>query len=65
MANKFESLINTKIRQIEDELNNLKALISGKEKKPVSLRGMAKLLVSEEDLDKSIEDAKKSLFKGV
>ena len=63
MANKFESLINAKIKQIENELNNLKALISNK-KKPASLRGMAKLLVSEAELDKSIEEAKKSLVKG-
>lgn len=64
MEHKFESLINAKINQIEEELNNLKSLISTKKNKPVSLRGMAKILVSEEELDKSIEGAKKSLVKG-
>ena len=64
MTHKFENLINAKINQLENELNNLKALMS-KEGKPVSLRGMAKLLVSEKELEKSIEEAKKSLFKGV
>ena len=65
MENKFESLINAKINQIEDELNNLKTLISAKKNKPASLRGMAKVLVSEEELEKSIEEAKKSLVNGV
>lgn len=64
MEYKFESLINAKISQIEEELNNLKNLISAKKNKPVSLRGMAKILVSEEEMDKSIEEAKKSLVKG-
>ena len=65
MANKFESLINAKISQIETELNSLKALISAKKTKPVSLSGKAKLLVSEEELTESIDEAKNSLFKGV
>lgn len=64
MEYKFESLINAKISQIEEELNNLKNMISAKKNKPVSLRGMVKILVSEEELDKSIEEAKKSLVKG-
>ena len=64
MENKFESIINAKINQLEDELNNLKVLVSTKKNNPVSLRGMAKILVSEKELDKSIEEAKKSLFKG-
>ncbi|MBI2652897.1 hypothetical protein HYX00_05510 [Candidatus Woesearchaeota archaeon] len=64
MEHNFESLINAKITQIENELNNLKSIISTKKNKPVSLRGMAKLLVNEEELEKSIEEAKKSLFKG-
>ena len=65
MKNKFENMINAKISQIEDELNNLKTLISAKKNKPASLRGMAKILVSEEELEKSIEEAKKSLVNGV
>ena len=52
MKHKFESLINSKISQIEEELNNLKNLISTKKNKPVSLRGMAKVLVSDEELYK-------------
>ena len=64
MDNKFENIIYAKINQIEDELNNLKNLISAKKNKPVSLRGMAKILVSEEELAKSIEEAKNSLVKG-
>lgn len=35
-----------------------------KQHKLVSLDGMAKLLVSEKELDKSIEEAKRSLSKG-
>jgi hypothetical protein len=64
MESKFESIINAKINRIEDELNTLKALVSSKKNKPVSLRGMAKILVSEKELEKSIENAKKSLLKG-
>ncbi len=65
MVYKFESLIKAKINHLENELNSLKALISGKKNKPVSLRGMAKLLVGEKEVDESIEDAKRSLSKGV
>lgn len=64
MEHKFESLINAKINQIESELNNLKNWISAKKNNPVSLRGMAKILVSEQELEKSIGEAKKSLVKG-
>ena len=64
MDNKFKSFINAKISQIESELNNLKSLVSAKKNKPVSLRGMAKILVSEDELEKSIDEAKKSLAKG-
>jgi len=64
MANNFEELINAKINQIENELNILKNMILSKKNKPASLRGMAKLLVSEQNIDESIEDAKNSLFKG-
>jgi len=64
MENKFESIINAKINQIEGELNNLKGWISAKKNHPASLRGMAKILVSEEELEKSIGEAKNSLVKG-
>ena len=65
MENKFENIVNAKINQIEWELNNLKGWLSAKKNNPVSLRGMAKILVSEEKLEKSIEEAKNSLAKGV
>jgi len=64
MENKFENIITAKINQIEGELNSLKGWVSAKKNKPVSLRGMAKILVSEEELEKSIGEAKNSLVKG-
>ena len=64
MKHEFEAIVNAKINQIEDELNSLKSLISAKKNKPASLRGMAKILVSDEELEKSIDDAKKSLISG-
>jgi len=58
--------IEEKLEKIEKELQNLKMLIMFRtelvERKPVSLRGMCKILVSEEELEKSIKTAKKSLF---
>ena len=54
------------LEEIKNEIQNLKVLILQTHKIPkqlVSLRGMGKLLVSEEELEKSIEEAKKSLFK--
>ncbi len=58
-----------KIEDLEKEVLELKSLILLKEngvfdKKIVSLRGMGKLLVSEDELEKAIEEAKKSLFTG-
>ena len=64
MENKFENIITAKINQIEGELNSLKGWVSAKKNKQVSLRGMAKILVSEEELEKSIGEAKNSLVKG-
>jgi len=54
------------LKKIENEIQNLKILILQTYQIPkrlVSLRGMGKLLVSEEELEKSLEEAKKSLFK--
>jgi len=61
--------ITKKIEDLEKEILELKSLILLKgdeifEKKFVSLRGMGKLLVSEDELGKAIEEAKKSLFTG-
>ena len=58
-----------KIEDLEKEIQELKSLILLKgdeifDKKIVSLRGMGKLLVSEDELEKAIEEAKKSLFAG-
>ena len=67
METKLESQIYTKLNNIENDIEELKILVTAKEiskKKLVSLKGVAKLLVSEKELDKSIENAKKSLFKG-
>ena len=57
------------MEKIEKELKNLRMLILfGKdtlvERKPVSLRGMCKILVSDEELEESIKSAKSSLFSG-
>ena len=58
--------IEKRLENIERELESLKMLIMFesfvKKTKPVTLKGMCKILVSEEELDKSIEMAKKSLF---
>jgi len=54
------------LKEIKSEIQNLKVLILQTYQIPkqlVSLRGMGKLLVSEDELEKSIKDAKKSLFK--
>ncbi len=53
------------LRKIENEIQIIKVMImeSKMPKKNVSFRGMAKLKVSEEELEKSIRKAKKSLFK--
>ena len=61
-----EERIYPELKKIENEIQNLKILILQTYQIPkrlVSLRGMGKLLVSEEELEKSLEEAKKSLFK--
>ena len=59
-----------KLEELEKDIQNLKALMLFKndalcEKKLVSLRGMGKVLLSEKELDESIEKAKHSVFRGV
>jgi len=56
-----------KLEELEREVKNLRGLVLFErddvlEKKLISLRGMGKLKVSEEELEGAIEEAKKSLF---
>ncbi len=54
------------LKKIENEIQSLKVLVLQTYQIPkqlVSLRSMGKLLVNEEELEKSIQEAKKSLFK--
>jgi len=51
-----------RVNRLEKELEVLK-LIYPRKGIIISLRGIAKLKVSEEELDKSIEEAKRSLFR--
>jgi hypothetical protein len=56
--------------KLEKDIQDLRALVLLEndalyEKKLVSLRGMGKILVSEEELNESIDKAKHSLFSGV
>jgi hypothetical protein len=58
----------SKLKKIENELELIKVLILARgnyliKPKPVSFRGMAKLLVPEEELLKAIEEAKDFLIK--
>ena len=62
------SRIYPKLNRIENEIMGLKVLLMKSYPVPkhhVSFRGIGKALVSEEELDKSINKAKKSLFKNV
>jgi hypothetical protein len=60
-------MIEKKLEELEREIKTLKSLMLLErdelfEKELVSLRGMGKLIVSEEELDEAIKKAKKSLF---
>lgn len=60
--------VEERLDKIERELQDLKSLLVSERnsltrRKPVSLRGMGKILVSEDELEKSIESAKKSVFR--
>ena len=59
----IEIAIYAKLSSIENELDSIRTLLQ-RPKRVVSLRGIAKSLVSDEELENSIKDAKKSLFKG-
>jgi len=58
--------VSKRVGRLDRELALLKKLglegLSAR-KETVSFRGMAKLLVPEEELDRSLEDAKRSVFK--
>jgi len=63
----FEA-VSKRLERVEKELELLKALIWTKRLLLTvpslhSFRGMARLLVSEEDLDRSIKEAERALFK--
>ncbi len=63
VSDSIEVAIYAKLSSIENELNSIKTLLR-RPKRVVSLRGIAKSLVNDEELETSIKDAKKSLFKG-
>ncbi|MEK6681326.1 MAG: hypothetical protein AABY79_05100 [Nitrospirota bacterium] len=68
MKLKYDELIFAKITELEEGIHDLKTIVEIKKTvkpKIVSLKGMGKLLVSEVDLEKAIEQAKKSLSKGI
>ena len=57
-----------KLEKIEMELQKLRAFVmlgrdSLVEKKPVSLRGICRILVPDEELNEAIEEAKKSVLR--
>jgi len=57
-----------RLNRIENEIMGLKVLLMKSYQVPkhhVSFRGIGTALVSEQELDKSINEAKKSLFKTV
>ena len=57
-----------KLNNLENEILSLKHLVYGKMHKkstPKSLEGIGKQLVSDGELEESIEEAKKSLSKGI
>jgi hypothetical protein len=58
-----------KLEELEKDVQDLKLILSENneplERELISLRGIGKALVSEKELDKAIEKAKKSLFCGV
>jgi len=65
---KTESKGISKLKKIENEIELIKALILTRgnyliKQRPVSFRGMAKLLVSEKELFKAIEETKGSSLK--
>ena len=63
MHDGIETTICAKISSIENEISNVKTSLQTP-KRAVFLRGIAKLLVSDEEQDNSIKGDKKSLFTG-
>ena len=57
-----EVYITRRIEAIEEELKQLKKLVSGRERRLVSLRGVWEGV---DTPDEAIEEAKRSLFKGI
>lgn len=66
MQTKTEKQINAKLEKIENRIKALQEVmlfgISSKLKKPVSFRGIAKTSLSDNQLDKAIQESKRSLF---
>lgn len=66
MQTKIEKQINSKLEKIEKRIKSLQGIVlfgtASKLKKPVSFRGIAKTSLSENQLDKAIQEAKDSLF---
>lgn len=60
--NVYLKSLEKRVDLLEDEIKQIKYSIKHP-KKPVSLRGIAKLNISEKELDEEIKKAKKSLFK--
>jgi ribosomal protein L29 len=59
-----------RLEELEKEIQSLKGMLFFErdavlEKKNISLRGMGKRLVSEEELEEAIDTAKRALFSGV
>ena len=55
-------LLEKKVDMLENDLKQVKCMIKNN-KRPASLRGIARIKVSKKELDKEIKKAKKSLFK--
>ena len=59
-----------RLEELQKELQSLRGMLllerdAPAEKKIISLRGMGRLLVSEEELEEAIDNAKRSVFSGV
>lgn len=60
--NDYMKSLEKRVGMLENEIKQIKSSINSP-KKPVSLRGIAKLKVSKKGLDDEIRKAKKSLFR--
>lgn len=59
--NDYTKSLERRVDILENEIRQIRLSIKN-QKKPISLRGIAKLKVSKKELDKEIKKAKKSLF---